>query len=120
MAFHCFAREIAIEASLRVRRHSADITCSQGEERTLGVCGDAFWFYQYTSGGGWGITTGNICCVCFSDAGLAVQQKDLAFSFPSYEVDCPGFMGRLTARVGFIWVVFGQCFDQSLSFVFHD
>ena len=111
------AREIVIEILLRLRRHSADITYGQGEERTLGVFGNAFYSNQYTSAGDGGKNTR---CVCFADTRLAVQQEDFAFAFPGYEVGYPGFVGPSTVRVGFILVVLCQCFDQSPSLVFHD
>ena len=43
------AFKIIIEASLGGRRLSTDITYRQREERTLGICGNAFWSCQYDS-----------------------------------------------------------------------
>ena len=67
-----------------------------------------------------GISAGLTCCICFADTRLAVQQEYLTLSFPNYEVGCPGSLGLLTARIGFILVVLRQCFDQSPSLVSHD
>ena len=76
-------RKIVIEVLLRLRRHSADITYGQREERTLGVCRDAFCFYEYISAGN-GVTLQEIPAVyVLPTPGLPCSKKILPSPFPA-------------------------------------